>query len=281
MPHICLVALIGLPGAGKSTLCTWLLGQQAGLRACHLVHLCYDDFLDARPNPASAVLPYKEQRAFIFTLLEQIIAAIRKGGPWPNQVRRTTGGSDSGADYLILCDDNFYYRSMRYKLYQLCRDAGCVFGQIHIASSLDYCMRANARRSGDDRVPDAVVREMHERIEPPGSETWERNSLAVTSLGHEVAGSGIVNFINSLNAMPVAEKLPSEIGQQPHQEQSLAHSLDLLLRKRIKELLQELTDKRTASGRLNEERKRILTRFRADEDAGQRTDLDYYVHWLN
>ncbi|KAH8235379.1 hypothetical protein KR038_005523 [Drosophila bunnanda] len=283
MPRICLLALIGLPGAGKSTLCAWLLGQQAALRARHLVHLCYDDFLDVRP--ASSELPYKEQRALIFTLLKQIVSAIREGAAWPSQVRRATLGStsESNEDYLILCDDNFYYRSMRHKLYQLCRDAGCVFGQIHIVRSLDSCLRTNARRSGDDRIPDAVVREMHEKMEAPGSEAWETNSLTVTSADPEVVECVILNFINSLIVKPVVEQSP-KTGQHPQQVQSLVHSLDLLLRGRIKTLLQGPTqsaDKRMASGRLNEERKRILARFRTDAGVGQQAGLNYYVELLN
>ncbi|KAH8342817.1 L-seryl-tRNA(Sec) kinase [Drosophila kikkawai] len=284
MAHICLLALIGLPGAGKSTLCGWLLGQQAALRSRHLVHLCYDDFLNARPT--SSELPYKEQRALIFSLLRQIVSAIREGAAWPGQVRRTTAGNSNGSDgdYLILCDDNFYYRSMRYKLHQLCRDAGCVFGQIHVDSSLDSCLQANARRRGNDRVPDAVIREMHERMEAPGSEAWESNSLTVASADPEVAGSMILNFINSLNAKLVSEQSLPATGQDQQQEQSLAHGLDLLLRGRIKTLLNGMpqpADKRTASARLNEERKRILTRFRIDAGAGRQADLKYYVHLLN
>ncbi|KAH8238373.1 hypothetical protein KR032_005226 [Drosophila birchii] len=284
MPRICLLALIGLPGAGKSTLCTWLLGQQAALRADHLVHLCYDDYLDARST--SSELPYREQRAAIFALLKEIISAIREGSAWPSQVHRTTGGSSccSYGDYLILCDDNFYYRSMRHKLHRLCRDAGYAFGQIHIASSLDSCLRANARRSGDECVPDAVVREMHERMEPPGSEAWECNRLTVTSADPEVVGCAILNFINSLCVKPVAEQFSVTAGQHPQQEQSLVHSLDLLLRGRIKTLLQGVThpaDKRTTSRRLNEDRKRILTQFRTEAGASRRADLIDYVHLLN
>ncbi|KAH8287624.1 hypothetical protein KR054_010903 [Drosophila jambulina] len=285
MSRICLLALIGLPGAGKTTLCTWLLAQPKALQAYHLVHLCYDDYLDVRPS--SSELPYKEQRALIFTLLKEIISAIREGAPWPSQVRRisnSSSSSESVGDYLILCDDNFYYRSMRYKLHQLCRDKGCVFGQIHIASSLDSCLQANARRSGDDRVPDAVVREMHERMEAPGSEAWECNSLTVTSADPELFGCVILNFINSQKGKPIVEQVSPAAGQQPQQEQTLTHSLDLLLRSRIKTLMQGLSqpeDKRTASGRLNEERKRILTRFRTDAAAGRQADLNYYVHLLN
>ncbi|XP_016977177.1 L-seryl-tRNA(Sec) kinase [Drosophila rhopaloa] len=274
MRFICLVALIGLPGAGKSSLCTWLLGQQAALRVCHIVHLCYDDFLDVRP---SAQLLYKEQRKLIFKVIEQLITAIQEDNDWPPQVRRTTSSGDrSSRGHLILCDDNFYYRSMRNKLHQLCRNAGCVFGQIYISSPLKSCLQANSTRSTSSRVPEGVVRQMNERLEPPGSEAWESNSITLDDL--DAAGPALLAFISSLLDMP-AKKASSPPNRQP-QDQSLAHSLDLLLRTRIGALLQGLTqeDKCLAGRTLNNKRKEILTQFRRE---GGGKALDYYVNLLN
>ncbi|XP_016995326.2 L-seryl-tRNA(Sec) kinase [Drosophila takahashii] len=273
MQCICLVALIGLPGAGKSTLCTWLLGQQAALlHFRHIVHLCYDDFLDIR-------LPYKEQRGLILNLLEQLIAAIQADTIWPAQIQRIAFSS-SGKHILILCDDNFYYRSMRQQLQQLCRRSnGCIYGQLHIASSLDVCLTKNSKRSGGFRVPAAVIRQMNERLEAPGCEAWERNSLTIHNLNDKDA---ILDFINSL---PAKESSPSSTNsRQPAQEQTLIHKLDLLLRARIKELLNDVKEKQLAGSRLNNKRKEILTRWRGEQRNGQAENeaaLDYYVNLLN
>ncbi|KAH8354820.1 hypothetical protein KR084_009136 [Drosophila pseudotakahashii] len=280
MQCICLVALIGLPGAGKSTLCSWLLSQQAALlRLRHIVHLCYDDFLDVG-------LPYKEQRGSIFNLLEQLIAAIQADTVWPPQVRRIASSS-SGEHILILCDDNFFYRSMRHQLHQLCRSAGCVYGQLHIASSLDACLGTNATRSGAIRVPADVIRLMNERLEAPGSEAWERNSLTLHNLDDmNATGSAVFDFISSLLAKESLPSPPATDSRQPAQDQSLAHRLDLLLRARIGELLQgtpQVEDKRLAGRTLNNKRKQILTQWRDEQINGQAEDeaLDYYVNLLN
>ncbi|KAI8034702.1 L-seryl-tRNA(Sec) kinase [Drosophila gunungcola] len=276
MRCICLVALVGLPGAGKTSLCTWLLAQRAAIRVRHIVHLCYDDFLDVRslgqPN-------YREQREHIFNVLEQLISAIQEDTDWPPQVQRTSSSGDrsSGRSHLILCDDNFYYRSMRHKLQQLCRNVGCVYGQIHMATSLDSCLRANSTRSDASRVPEDVVRQMNERLEPPGAEAWERNSFTLKDLDAELPA--LLDFISTLLDMP-ATKTPSPANRPP-QDQSQVHSLDLLLRTRIRALIQGLTkeqQKGLAGRTLNNRRKEILTKFRT-ESGGKA--LDYYVNLLN
>ncbi|EDV46721.1 L-seryl-tRNA(Sec) kinase [Drosophila erecta] len=291
MRGICLVALIGLPGAGKSSLCTWLLGQQAALRVRHIVHVCYDDFLDGTP---SAELAYKEQRVRIFKVIEKLISAIQEDTDWPPQFRRISSKGDCNSKgHLILCDDNFYYRSMRHKLHQLCRDSGCVFGQIYMASSLDSCMQANSVRSDATRVPVDVVRQMNERLEVPDtSEPWERNSLTLHDLDMETTGSALLDFISALLDLPAKEVttgLPSAAERGLRQDQSLVHCLDLLLRTRIRAFLERLPqeDKRLAGQTLNNRRKEILTKFRT-EGGGKQTDgdsegddLDYYVKLLN
>ncbi|EDW56179.1 L-seryl-tRNA(Sec) kinase [Drosophila sechellia] len=292
MRRICLVALIGLPAAGKSSLCSWLLDQQTALRVRHIVHLCYDDFLDATP---SADLAYKEQRGRIFELIEKLISAIQEDADWPPQVRRISSSGDyNRGRHLILCDDNFYYRSMRYKLYQLCRDSGCSFGQIYMASSLDSCLQANSLRSDATRVPVDVVRQMNERLEVPDtSEAWERNSLTLNGLDMDTTGSALLAFIATLLDLPAKETtsdLPPAAARGLRQDQSLVHRLDLLLRTRIGALLERLTqeeDKRLAGQTLNSRRKEILTKFRTEvsgkqiDGEGEGDALDYYVNLLN
>ncbi|EDX02113.1 L-seryl-tRNA(Sec) kinase [Drosophila yakuba] len=290
MRSICLVALIGLPGAGKSSLCTWLLGQQTALRVRHIVHLCYDDFLDATP---SADLAYKEQRGRIFKVIEKLISAIQEDTDWPPQVRRISSSGECNSErHLILCDDNFYYRSMRHTLHQLCRDSGCVFGQIYMARSLDSCLQANSARSNATRVPVDVVRQMNERLEAPDtSEAWERNSLTLHDL--DTTGSALLAFISTLLDLPTKKAttdLPTAAAKSLRQDQSLVHCLDLLLRTRIGALLQELPqneDKRLAGQILNNRRKEILIKFRTEGGGKQRDGdgeddaLEYYVNLLN
>lgn len=276
MPRICLLALIGLPGAGKSSLCDWLLSQQSAHRGRYIVHLCYDDLLDTR-------LAYRDQRALVFRILEQLISAIYGAGEWPAEVPRTTSPDSSNADYIILCDDNFYYRSMRYKLHQLCRSEGCTYGQIYVASSLTSCLQNNSLRTGNTRVPDHVIRQMHDRLELPSAAAWEGDTLTVCDVHSEAMRLPVVGFLNTLLEKTTGETQPQvAVESQPH-TQSGAHRLDLLLRARIKTIIEGLaepSERQEASGRLNGRRKQILTHFRAEDD-GMQTDLNCYVNLLN
>ncbi|KAH8318401.1 hypothetical protein KR074_003699 [Drosophila pseudoananassae] len=275
MPRIALLALIGLPGAGKSSLCNWLVSQQSAIRGRYIVHLCYDDLLDSR-------LAYKDQRALVFRILQQLISAIQDAAEWPAQVPRTTSSDSSNADYIILCDDNFYYRSMRYKLHQLSRSEGCIYGQIYVASSLSSCLQNNSQRSGNTRVPDHVITQMQDRLELPSSASWECDTLGICDVNSESTRLSVVGFINTLLERSTGEMPQVPVQPQPH-TQSTAHQLDLLLRARIKTIIEGLTEpgeKQEASGRLNGQRKQILTHFRAEDD-GMQTDLNCYVNLLN
>lgn len=111
---------------------------------------------------------------------------------------------------LFLMDDNFYYSSMRYEVYQLARkcekntassahlcfsqsiNLKCFlvffisdslgFCQVYLQCELDLCISRNERRS--EPVLTKVIQEMEMRLEPPNPEknTWEKNSISLTSV---------------------------------------------------------------------------------------------------
>lgn len=289
MPRICLLALIGLPGAGKTRLSNWLLEQPTTLTGWNVLHLCYDDHFNIGPKDHT---DYKTQRKLIHNLLTQLIAALQAGATeLPALVRGATTTTTTAAigndNYLIVCDDNHYYRSMRHKLYQLCRSQNCLYAQLHVASSLDACLQGNAAR-GAAGVPPAVIQQMQTRLEPPSATAngWERLSLTLTSTDYAAAAHTINGFIRSLlESQLVGTPLASV--KQP-QVQSLVHQLDLLLRARIQirmDAIEEHQQKRIGGHALNGQRKQILAKFRLDM-RNRQTDLsnlnlEHYVNLLS
>lgn len=290
MPRICLLALIGLPGAGKTTLSKWLMQQQPDLlTGWHVLHLCYDDYFDIQPTNK---IEYKEQRQFIYNLLEQLIVALQAGkAELPGRVQGSAATTNS-CNHLIICDDNHYYRSMRYKLYQLSRNRNCLYAQLHLASSLDDSLLANAKRGANGALPPAVVQQMGMRLEPP-SETlaWEQLTLTLNStIDFNAVAEIIHNFLKTLLNSPLIVT-PAQQEKQP-QLQSLTHQLDLKLRARIQnqmkfnkvEETQQQPELRLRSRALNEQRKQILTQFRFDMRNGlmefSNDKLEYYVNML-
>lgn len=118
-PEVAVVLLVGLPGSGKSTLCRALLERQCP--DFDIVHLEVDTWL---PDPSRAsvtpidvsppsstegedqiAISWKSQR-------ESILSRVRA------QVEQRPSAERS---LVVLVDDNMYYRSMRYSVYQLAR----------------------------------------------------------------------------------------------------------------------------------------------------------------
>ncbi|NXS94140.1 PSTK kinase, partial [Jacana jacana] len=83
--------------------------------------------------------------------------------------------------YLIL-DDNFYYQSMRYEVYQLARKYSLSFCQVFLDCPLERCLQRNRQRSHP--VPDQTICLMARRMEMPDlkKNAWEGKSLILQSL---------------------------------------------------------------------------------------------------
>ncbi|KAH8396337.1 hypothetical protein KR222_008648 [Zaprionus bogoriensis] len=267
MPRICLLALLGLPGAGKTSLCRWLLQHAAELDAWQVLHLCYDDYL-----AGGSSYSYKQQRRHIHTLLSRLIDTL------PDD-------SNNNNNYLILCDDNHYYRSMRYALYQLARRQRCSYAQLYVATPLAACLLANEARGVT--VPPSVIEQMQARLQPPGDAAWECHSLTLTQPNFDAATQRIQEFAARLLHIEAVAALP--LTPAPQQAQSTAHALDLLLRGRIQQLMQrqqkEREDpvQRAARGRaLNAQRRQILQQFgRQTQGSASNVQLTHYVNLLN
>lgn len=279
---------MGLPGAGKTTLCQWLLQHVQDLGAWHVLHLCYDDYLDGDS--------YRQQRNHIHTLLNQLIEMLL-ATPSSNEplllptimrlVRQATPSPTAcqdGTNYLILCDDNHYYRSMRYKLFQLARFHHCIYAQIHLATPLEACLLANKTRG--EPVPSSVISEMQLRLEAPGDATWESTSLTLQQPNFDANAERIYKFFESLLLIEIVAAQPSAVNQ--FQSQSVIHELDLLLRARLKQLIKiedntqnAAVPKAVRSLALNEKRKWILKEFRKQLDIEKDVHLKYYVNLLN
>ncbi|XP_048959225.1 L-seryl-tRNA(Sec) kinase isoform X1 [Canis lupus dingo] len=82
--------------------------------------------------------------------------------------------------FLIL-DDNFYYQSMRYEVYQLARKYSLGFCQLFLDCSLETCLQRNGQRP--QALPAETIHLMEGKIEKPNPEknAWEHNSLIIPS----------------------------------------------------------------------------------------------------
>ncbi|XP_074963585.1 L-seryl-tRNA(Sec) kinase isoform X1 [Phalacrocorax aristotelis] len=213
-----LCVLSGLPAAGKSTLARALrqrLPQCSGW-ACAL--LSYDELIppqafdprEAGAGPLPGPPRWKLSRRDVLQCLERFLQALLGAGPlaapatagqpvWERFLACCRGqgllasaegrggagrawslAAISGPLYLIL-DDNFYYQSMRYEVYQLARKYSLGFCQLFLESPLECCLQRNRLRSHP--LPDQTICLMARKIEMPDlkKNTWEQNSLVLTS----------------------------------------------------------------------------------------------------
>ncbi|NWQ63836.1 PSTK kinase, partial [Neopipo cinnamomea] len=205
-----LCLLCGLPAAGKSSLARALrrrLRQRPGW-ACALLH--YDELIPPEvfhprapgagpPEPLPLMPGWKRSRRELLQCLEGFLRALLTGAPLPGPAQpgwerflrccRREGlleaaQGDGGAPARPLClllDDNFYYQSMRYEVYQLARKYSLGFCQLFLDCPLECCLQRNRLRS--DPVPEQTIHLMARKIEMPDlkKNAWEQHSLILSS----------------------------------------------------------------------------------------------------
>ncbi|OXB82573.1 UNVERIFIED_CONTAM: hypothetical protein H355_005828 [Colinus virginianus] len=201
MERAVLCVLCGLPAAGKSTL------GRAVRRRLPLRHgwdcalLVYDDLIPLeeewrRGEPPEGDCAWKRRRRELLRHLERLLRALRSGpaapepGPpsWGRFVSRCAeqgllpgrSGGNGARPLCLVLDDNFYYRSMRYEVFQLARKYSLGFCQLFLECPLELCLHRNRLR--DRPVPEETVRRMAQRMEAPEPEKnpWERHSLILS-----------------------------------------------------------------------------------------------------
>ncbi|XP_076982431.1 L-seryl-tRNA(Sec) kinase isoform X2 [Tamandua tetradactyla] len=209
-----LCVLCGLPAAGKSTFARALGHRLRQERNWAVGIIAYDDVMpDAFPDEASArPLPsqWKLLRQELLKYLEGFLMAVisqcpmspppnRTEAMWENfitclkdQDLISSAVLEAQSSYLLtkiavsrsfvlILDDNFYYQSMRYEVYQLARKYSLGFCQLFLDCPLETCLQRNGLRSRT--LPAETIHLMGRKIEKPNPEknAWEHNSLTIQS----------------------------------------------------------------------------------------------------
>lgn len=222
--HICLNVLVGIPGVGKTHLCEFIMKNlQSPLVRIH--HISYDDCEADLPSNI-----YKNFRKNVYNKVRNYIETIAQ--------------INDQHQYILLIDDNMYYRSMRRAYYNLAKYFQISYCQIFVSCSVETALERNNNRV--DRVPCSVINDMSNKLEVPVlNNTWEKYSITIDS-----------QFPFSSHHVEIIRKLFTESLLDPvlKQEQinttnhaSLFHTIDLALRKIVNRLLKERSDKSAAS----------------------------------
>eukprot|EP00128_Syssomonas_multiformis_P005453 Colp12_sorted_trinity150504_noHs@17469 len=158
----CLALVFGLPGAGKTTFVSELTDtlRKGGT---HVIVFTYDDIItdDVFKLPVTEAR-WKVRRNDIFEAAKLFLKAICSPG-----TRNITSTSqilkglrpecvcscladdicEQKPNHVILFDDNFYYSSMRYDIYQIAAEYKVSFCQIFMEESLEICIARDRQRA--------------------------------------------------------------------------------------------------------------------------------------
>ncbi|XP_054747394.1 L-seryl-tRNA(Sec) kinase [Anastrepha obliqua] len=288
--RICLLALIGLPASGKTMFSKWLF--ELPQTAFNVIHICYDDHFPQPTNETSSEtkFEFKKERTQIFSIIRELIDALKNTNRFPNHLNTTVKSSLHADcyDFLIICDDNNYYRSMRYKLYQLCKQTECAYAQIYFEGHLEMALQRNSERPAVERVSQKTIQQMAKRLEAPDSATqrWESNTVILNEYTYKDCSAMKIKILEFLGKTFKNTLRPSPVQEKAKNVQSLVHQLDLLLRRRVAEILHtehaNTLERQERARNLNTKRKDILQNFKTIAEEGMSVDeLNEYANLLH
>ncbi|KAK3559760.1 hypothetical protein QTP86_020738 [Hemibagrus guttatus] len=175
----------------------------------------------------------------------------------------------------LLLDDNFYYHSMRYQVYQLARRHSLGFCQVYLHCPLEVCLHRNRVRG--QPVSDDVITVMSSRMEYPNTEKnqWEKTSVTVDNT-HTVTHTQLQEMLQVISS--AAENPLSPVQDDSEQREadrqrcacSVVHQVDQVCRRLVSQAMVTARE-RSASGEkmkalsrdLSEEKSHFLQELRA------------------
>lgn len=259
MVKICIIVLIGLPGAGKTTFCLNLLKNNLNY---NFIHICYDEIFEFKKE--SNETTYKTERKRVIQKVERMIGEIEKE-------------CKDDIPSVILIDDNNYYAGMRYEFYKVCKARELCFGQIYFEIDVKLALNRNNMRD-KSAIPLFVIEQMNKRLERSSPKNkWEQNTMTINDDPEAVDNFiSLIEtcFLNPLKSKSTHEKDSEQIKINP------LHEVDLCLRKRIKQILKNSGESINENAKiLNEKRKCILADIRNKNDKS--LDVESICQGLN
>ncbi|NXE64273.1 PSTK kinase, partial [Calcarius ornatus] len=280
-----LCLLCGLPAAGKSTLgraLSRLLPQRPGW-ACAL--LAYDELIPPevfRTSPSPSLSGWKQSRRELLQCLEGLLRALLAGAPlpgpaqpgWPRFLRccrrqgLLPGPGAASRPLVLLLDDNFYYQSMRYEVYQLARKYSLGFCQLFLECPVECCLQRNRLRS--DPVPEQTIQLMARKMEMPDprKNTWEQHSLILSS-SDGISEDDVCLFSSLLVGQEAARAICAA---------SAVHQADQACRRAISEAMQDARGKNILPSEMKslaEELNKLKAEFLEDLRQGKTLKTQY------
>ncbi|XP_061519921.1 L-seryl-tRNA(Sec) kinase [Phycodurus eques] len=316
----CLCVLCGLPAAGKSSLSrrVCLAARRRGWRTTVIP---YDELIPGQAFNARATdedttsqqarTEWKLHRNAVLQCIEEFLdkqemplklpgGSSIDGPAWERCARAllTSPFGPARADaapLLFLLDDNFYYPSMRYEVFQLARKYSLGFCQVYAQCRLELCISRNDNRPCP--VPAGVIEEMAKRQECPNprKNQWEAKSITVDTADNlsECDIQKVMELISyalSDPLSPVDDDREQKEADRQRCAASVIHQADQACRRLISEAMKKARetgvssqDMRSLATHLNESKAQFLQKLRGQflQDGnfsqGEDVDVDHVV----
>jgi O-phosphoseryl-tRNA(Sec) kinase len=276
---ICLASLCGIPASGKSTFCQNLLNSTNQLNFS-IIWINFDDYLKLNFDSLETLdrKEYKCARESLLKSLCELIADLKESSvqiPQNNLLPSLKNFIFSNDRFLILLDDNFFYKSMRYKVLQISRKFRTGYFEIYFDCDLGTALSRNSKRF--PKVPDEIIKKMFEKFEKPKT-TFIVNSEENQENYFEKIKQRFLEAIENSETVQETKIVETEINQNQ------IHQIDLILRKEISRIIQEnkeeTDDLKTLANSLNERRKQLLIDIRNNlvEFSNDLSDIKNFIN---
>ena len=281
-----LALLIGLPGAGKSTLAQALKQHNLNSESFHTIVVSFDAIIPIQKQSEIVHLKsegeWKRVRKNIFMIIKHILTSSESPiifcdeteisvknllNEFLVQVYPEVRTNANKKTVLIVIDDNMYYQSMRYLYYQLARTHNAGFCQIYIDCSIDLAEERNSKRVYS--LPFKIIKNMAEKIEPPSSKnSWEENSITITVSDLDINLNSVMKLIEFSASNPIPPLVDDSLEREASKEicaSNVIHKIDQILRKLVSKHVKlvspssESTKAPSVASEIGQKRKCILS----------------------
>ncbi|XP_036427862.1 LOW QUALITY PROTEIN: L-seryl-tRNA(Sec) kinase-like [Colossoma macropomum] len=270
---VCLCVLCGLPASGKSSLVQAASAQISkqgwGTFIISYDHLIAEEAFDfsSGDSLSKGQTRWKQHRQAVLTCLESFLQDPQapspcrtEGNVWEcfsqaveqQQILPALRRSSSQPPRIaVLLDDNFYYQSMRYEVYQLARKYSTGFCQLYLHCPLEVCLSRNQDRG--QPVPDEIIVEMSKRIEPPNAQKnqWEQSSLTLIST--DITDTDIQKLLQLMSSAlenplsPFQDDSEQRAADREHCASSVVHQADQACRRLVSQAMLTARESKASS----------------------------------
>ncbi|XP_068248144.1 L-seryl-tRNA(Sec) kinase-like [Palaemon carinicauda] len=282
--NIVISVLMGLPGAGKTTLCEALASAASDnpyFDGFIFIHVCFDTliplslqekFVEDKKAGVDTTESWKQARHEVYLNVDKLLSCLKTDDYDFNvfklfNVHKTSFGKDSKV--VILLDDNFYYRSMRYEYFQLARKHTVGFMQVYIDIDYGVAIKQNLNRT--HTVPEAAIYNMAQKFQhpKPRENRWEDPTFVTQSSGGadlKCFGDMVLNTM-SFPVLPVENNESEKEEARLICSRNVAHQADLYLRSLVGKTIKEAhkkgsTNSKEFSARVNAARQYVMVSVR-------------------